>query len=77
MVTLVIKAIAQTKVLKFNYSQYIAGNLIPAAAGCIVTLFIFDDMTENVQIAVSSLQQTTVRKPPSFIIKADRIRVIY
>jgi hypothetical protein len=44
---------------------------------CIVTLFIFDDMTENIQIAVSSILQSTVKKPPIFIIKTDRIRVIY
>ena len=31
--------------------------------GCIVTLFIFDDMIKNVQIAVSSLPQSTVRDP--------------
>jgi deferrochelatase/peroxidase EfeB len=42
------------------------------AAGCIVTLFIFDDMTKNVQIAVSSLLQSTVRKPElMFIIKTE------
>jgi hypothetical protein len=42
------------------------------AAGSIVTLFIFDDMTKNVQIAVSSLLQSTVRKPElMFIIKTE------
>jgi hypothetical protein len=34
-------------------------------------------MTKNVQIAVSSVLQSTVRKPPFFIIKTDRIRTIY
>jgi hypothetical protein len=59
----------------FNYSQYIAGSLLYPAAGSIVTLFIFDDMTKNVQIAVSSLPQSTVRSvrtpPPLFIIKTE------
>jgi hypothetical protein len=47
------------------------------AARCIVTLFIFDDMTKNVQIAFLRIPQSTVRKPQFFIIKTDRIRVIY
>jgi hypothetical protein len=34
-------------------------------------------MTKNVHIAVSSLPQSTVRKPSFFIIKKDGIRVIY
>jgi hypothetical protein len=42
------------------------------AAGCTVTLFIFDDITKNVQIAVSSLLQSIVRKPElMFIIKTE------
>ena len=58
----------------FNYSQYIAGSLLYLAADSVVTLFIFDDMTKNVQIAVSSLPQSTVRSvrtPPLFIIKTE------
>ena len=47
------------------------------AAGCIVTLFIFDDMTKNVQIAVSSLLQSTVRKHEIDVYNKNRIRVIY
>jgi hypothetical protein len=39
-----------------------------------VTLFICDEMTKNVQIAVSSLPQSTVGKPSFFMIKTDRIR---
>jgi hypothetical protein len=35
------------------------------------------DMTKNVQIEVSSLLQSTVRKSPFLIIKTDRIRTIY
>jgi hypothetical protein len=51
------------KVFIFNYSYYIADNLLYTRL-FIVTLFIFDDMIKNVQIAVSSLPQLTVRKPP-------------